>query len=82
MIAHSTILTRLMEAVLAAKVEEAGQPPTYKVLTTSEEYLILEWLELKATMQALVNVHGVPHDLHETGVGPVRFDISSFFGEY
>ena len=81
MLIHSNIYKRLMDAVLATKVEEAGQPATYKVLTTGEEYLVLEWLELESTSQALVDVDGVFYDLQETSAGPVRFDISSFFGK-
>jgi hypothetical protein len=47
-----------------------------------QEYAILAVLGLQPHLQSLVlGEDGTAYDVFETSGGPIRFDISSFFGQ-
>ena len=82
---HLAVAGNLIKALLAAGDGKSAKT-AFKVMATSEEYLILDVLELKRGSQSLNKVDGISYDVQSAtdakGVrSDVWFDISAFFGK-
>ncbi len=69
-------------AIIAAGTRNTSGLTTYVVDSIDQEYAILAVLGLQPHLQSLVlGEDGTAYDVFETSGGPIRFDISSFFGQ-